>query len=201
VTNVAVSGNSILTAQEVEAASGVGGVNILWIRQADIVSRLKLLPPVESASSSLSLPNSVSIRVSERQPVAIWVKDDVPFLVDAEGLVLAARPADRELMVIRDTSPRPVGPGSRVDAQVVRTLPGLDRMLNAAFGAQDRRYEYAQDTGLTIIPTGQPRLLFGTSDDLEWKVSAVQSIVQHLQSSRAGAELIDVRFSDRAYYR
>jgi hypothetical protein len=176
-------------------------VNILWVRQDEIVNRLKLLPPIESASTSLTLPSSVSIRVSERQPAAVWVKEDVPFLVDAEGLVLAARPANRELMVVRDTSRRPVGPGSRVDAQVVRSLPGLDRMLNSAFGTQERRYEYAPELGLTVIPTGQPRLLFGTSDDLEWKVGAVQSIVQHLQSTRAGAELIDVRFSDRAYYR
>jgi hypothetical protein len=201
VARVSVAGNNILTAQDVEATAGVTGVNLLWVRPEEIVNRLKLLPPVDGASASLILPNSVSIRLREREPAAIWLKEDVPFLVDAEGLVLAARPTSRELMVVRDTSRRPVGPGSRVDAEVIRSLPSLDRMLNTAFGAQERRYEYAPDIGITVIPAGQPRIVFGTSDDLEWKVGAVQSIVQHLQSARAGAELIDVRFSDRAYYR
>jgi hypothetical protein len=46
-----------------------------------------------------------------------------------------------------------------------------------------------------------PRLILGGGDGLEAKVATIQTIVHYLQSERTSAEIIDVRFGDRPYYR
>jgi hypothetical protein len=162
---------------------------------------LRLLPPVESANVSLQLPDQLLIEVKEREPVAIWQAGDIPFLVDRDGLVLAARPADKPLMVVRDTSGQQLGPGSRVNADAVRGAAVADGLLSRTFGSQPRQYEYSAETGLNVVQAVGPRLILGGSDQLEWKVAAIQTIVRHLEATRGSAELIDVRFNDRPYFR
>jgi hypothetical protein len=196
-----VAGNRLLTAEELEAAASVGGRNLFWIRRSDVSQRLRLLPPVESAEVSLELPDQVLIQVKERDPVAIWLAGDIPFLVDRDGLVLAARPPSRPLMVVRDTGGQPLLPGDRVNADAVRSLGTVDDLLVRTFGPQPRQYEYAADSGLNVVQSVGPRLILGGGDNLQWKVAAIQSIVRHLETTRTAAELIDVRFSDRPYYR
>jgi hypothetical protein len=201
VSRVSVAGNRLLTAEELEATASVGGRNLFWIRRSDVSQRLRLLPPVESATVSLGLPDHVSIQVKERDPVAIWLAGEIPFLVDRDGLVLAARPAGQPLMVVRDTSNQPLSPGSRVSADAVRSVGIVDDLLSRTFGQQPRQYEYAADSGLNVVQSVGPRLILGNGDDLPWKVAAIRAIAGHLEATRTTAELIDVRFGDRPYYR
>ena len=201
ISGVSVGGNRVLTAGEIEAAASATGLNIFWVRRSELSQRLRLLPPVESADVSLELPGHLVIQVKEREPAAIWLAGGTPFLVDGDGLVLAARPPSRPLMVVQATSDEALMPGDRVNVDAVRSVATLDTLLTRAFGSQQRRFEYTPETGINVVQTAGPRLILGTGDELEWKVAAIQTIVRHLEATRAPAELIDVRFSDRPYYR
>lgn len=201
VSRVSVTGSRLLQPAEVEAAAAVDGLNLFWIRASDVDRRLRQLPPVESTEVALELPDAVLIRVKERQPVAIWQAGEVSFLVDRDGLILAAGATDQPLMVVRDTSGQPLTPGRRVDAAAVRGVGELDGRLRQSFGPQQRQYEYAQETGLNVVQNIGPRLIIGGGDNLDWKMAAIRTIVRYLESSRLSAELIDVRFGDRPYYR
>src|SRR5437016_2904089 len=77
------------------AAASATGLNIFWVRRSELSQRLRLLPPVESADVSLELPGHLVIQVKEREPAAICLAGGTPFLVDGDGLVLAARPPSR----------------------------------------------------------------------------------------------------------
>ena len=200
-TRVSVTGNRLLSAPEVEAAAAVTGLNLFWIRRADVDENLRLLPPVERADITVELPDHVFIQVKEREPVAIWQAGEAGFLVDRDGLLLAANPGDRPLMVVRDTSGQPLTPGSRISADAVRAVGELDTRLSQTFGAQQRQYEYSHETGLNVVQTIGPRLIIGAGDNLDWKMASIRTIVRHLESSHQSAELIDVRFGDRPYYR
>ena len=201
VSRVSVVGNQLMSAAEIEAAAGVTGLNLFWIRRSDVDQRLRLLPPVESAEISIELPDHVLIQLKERAPVAIWQAGETPFLVDRDGLVLAARPSEQPLMVVRDTSGQPVAPGTRVSADAVRGVGELDARLSDTFGSQQRQYEYSHESGLNVVQSVGPRLIVGGGDNLDWKVAAIRTIVRHLEANRRSAELIDVRFGDRPYYR
>jgi len=201
VSHVSVSGNRLLTDDEIEAVASAGGLNLFWVRRAEFRRRLRLLPPVESADISLELPDRLHVKVREREPAAIWQAGDTPFLVDHSGLVLAARPPEQPLSIIRDMTNQPLMPGSRVDADAVHSVASLDALLTRAIGPQARRYEFTAESGLNVVQPNGPRLVLGNGDDLEWKVSAIQSILRYLESSRASAQLIDARFGDRPYFR
>jgi hypothetical protein len=198
---VSIAGNRLMTAGELEAVASVSGVNLFWLRPAELGQRLRLLPPVESANVSLELPDHVLIEVKEREPVAIWLAGDTPFLVDRDGLLLAARPAARPLTMIRDVSNQALAPGSRVNVDAVRNISVLENLLAQTFGPQPRQYEYAHESGINVIQAIGPRLVIGATDDLEWKIGAIQAIVRHLEANRVSAQLIDVRFADRPYFR
>src|SRR4029079_9493523 len=53
---VSVTGNRLLTPEEVELAASPSGLNVFWIRRAKLGRRLQLLPPVESSWVALELP-------------------------------------------------------------------------------------------------------------------------------------------------
>lgn len=201
ITRVSVSGNRLLAGDELEQAAAVGSLNIFWVRRSELSQRLEQLPPIESALVSLELPDHLRIEVKERDPVAIWLTGDTPFLVDADGLVLAARSAGRPMLVIRDTASQTLTSGSRVNADVVRTVVKLEPLLTEALGARLRHYEYSPESGLNVLQEPGPRLILGNGDDLNWKVMAIQAITRHLESTRTKADLIDARFGDRPYFR
>jgi cell division protein FtsQ len=198
---VSVTGNRLLTPEEVELTASASGLNVFWIRRAELGRRLQLLPPVESAWVALELPDHVLIEVKEREPVAIWLTSNTPYLVDRDGLVLAARQPSKPLLMVHDPTDQALVPGDRVNAEAVRNIASIDGLLGATFGDQQRQYEYLPSTGMNVVQSVGPRLILGGADDLDWKMAALQTIVKHLQSERTNAELIDVRFRERPYYR
>jgi cell division protein FtsQ len=198
---VSVTGNRLLTSEEVERTASASGLNLFWVRRAELGQRLQLLPPVESAGVALELPDHLLIEIKEREPVAIWLTSETPFLVDRDGLVLAARQPSQPLMVVRDPTNRALVPGERVNTEAVRNVANIDGLLTTTFGEQQRQYEYLPSTGMNVVQSVGPRLVLGSADDLDGKMIALQTIVRYLQSERTAAELIDVRFRDRPYYR
>ena len=83
----------------------------------------------------------------------------------------------------------------------MRGVEGLDQLLSRTFGDQPRQYEFAAETGLNVTQQTGPRLVFGSGDGLETKVAVIETIVRYLEGERKSAEVIDVRFGDRPYYR
>jgi hypothetical protein len=139
--------------------------------------------------------------VKERDPVAIWQAGEVPFLVDTDGLILAARPSEKPLSTVIDTSNQTLMPGNRVNAGVIHSVGALDGLLSRTFGVQPRQYQYTAESGLNVVQSVGPRLILGGGDDIDTKIVAIQAMVGYLEANHTVAQLIDVRFGDRPYYR
>jgi cell division septal protein FtsQ len=198
---VSVAGNRLLTTSEIESAADANALNLFWVQRDELNQRLQQLPPVETAWISLELPDHLTIQVKEREPVAIWLAAATPFLVDSEGLVLSSRPSETPLLVVRDPTDSPVAPGERVQADAVRNVASLDAMLASSLGPQPRQYEFLPTTGLNVVQSKGPRLVLGSDDNLQPKITTVQLITRQLESERKTAALIDVRFREHPYYR
>lgn len=201
VARLTVVGNRLVAPGEVEALAALNGQNLFWLERSKIAQIVRQLPPVGQAEVVLELPDRVLIQLGEREPVAIWVTGDVPYLIDREGIVLAARPAPGPLPIVRDALNQPVAPGQRVPADPVRTATRLDGLLATEFGPRERQFVFAPDTGLQVIQAVGPRLIIGDGQQLEWKISTIRAVAGYLASTRTSAELIDVRFGDRPYFR
>jgi hypothetical protein len=97
------------------------GTNLFRLSTTTIEERIAELAPVRAATVSVSLPDTVVVRVEEREPVLAWHVGDRRLLVDAEGVVVAEEAIDgpqaQQLPIIDDRRFLSVvlRPGHRVD--------------------------------------------------------------------------------------
>jgi hypothetical protein len=91
-------------------------------------------------------------------------------------------------------------PGERVDPDAVRVARDVGMRLSA-LGLPGGQVEYRPSTGVALVAPGAPRVQLGFGDDLDAKLSAYLAIRRHLEQTRTSAQLIDVRFLERPYYR
>ncbi|HEY6415479.1 MAG TPA: FtsQ-type POTRA domain-containing protein, partial [Acidimicrobiales bacterium] len=158
-----------------------------------VAGRVEELAWVESARVDRSWPSTVRVRVTERVPVAVvQVTDDHAAVVDAAGWVIRIEPRSA------DALPGAAGPlmltgidgrvaeGERLDgdardalaiaATVAERMPGVVASVSTELDAE-------------LVAGGVVR--FGSTDDLDDKVTAVKTVLSDVDTSCL--ELLDVR--------
>jgi cell division protein FtsQ len=139
------------------------GEPLLGIDTAATRARLETLTWVEQASVVRMLPDSLYIRLIERQPLALWQREGRFSLIDRAGQVIeGATPAQwRQLRV-------PVGDGAPVHAArlfaLLSTEPALSERVVAATWVGERRWSLHLDNRTDVLlpeddPQGAWRLL------------------------------------------
>jgi len=89
-----ITGNNILTSDEIFQASGVEDLSIFWVNAKDVQERIEMMPGIKSAEVSVSLPARVSINVEERTPAVVWMINNEPQWVDTDGIFLDQKPSN-----------------------------------------------------------------------------------------------------------
>lgn len=199
VAGIHVTGHSLLDAEEVLDQLPVTGTNILALRTRSLERALRADPMIERAEVRTRLPNLVHVRIWERTPAAVWEAGGRQVVADADGLVLREGLALPLPIIHAAEGPAPE-PGERVDAAAVQMAQALAPRLDA-LRLSDARLEYRPAGGISIAAPGAPRVALGFAQDLDAKLTAYLSIRSHLERTGARAELIDVRFLERPYYR
>jgi hypothetical protein len=194
----------------------VKGSNVFWIDRAEVAERLRRLPLVARVEVNLTLPDSVDVAIEERQPAAFWVNGDRSYLVDREGVILklvdaeaqqaracAGQPCDPRLAALPSVAQlddQPLAAGDRVDARALAISARLGALLPGV-GVQPLGFEWSREFGLEVPTRDGWRARFDTASDVDRQVRALTTIRDHLASTRSAAQVIDVRFGDRPYYR
>jgi hypothetical protein len=216
VRSIHVQGNVLLSQSEVETAAAVTGANVFWVDRAQVAARLRALPLVQRAEINAMLPDTVQVSIVERQPAAFWVSGDRSYLVDREGVILkavdaetqqaracAGQPCDPRLAplpTVAQLDGQPLMPGDRVDASALATSARLATLLPAV-GVQPLAFEWTPDFGLEVPTRDGWRARFDDAGNVEQQVASLRSIRDEIARTSASAELIDVRFGDRPYFR
>ncbi len=90
VEQVTLVGRKHADAKEIKAALDIKqGAPILAMKLDDIKTRLLAIPEVKSVIISRTLPNQLTVAITERRPAAWWQVGGVQKLIDAEGAVLS----------------------------------------------------------------------------------------------------------------
>jgi hypothetical protein len=213
---VRVTGNVLLNSEEVENAAAIARINIFWLNRAEVAARVGKLPLVQHVDISTALPDTVEIRIDERQPIGFWTSGDQTYLVDGEGVILkpvdgeteqaracAGQPCDPRLAAlpsVAQTEAQSLTPGDRVDANALWTSARLASLLPAV-GVQPVSFDWSPQTGLEVPTRDGWRARFDESGDIDRQVAALRSARDELSRARTTAQLIDVRYGDRPYYR
>ncbi len=136
------------------------GDPILAVDLAEARERLEGLPWVSSAAVERRLPDILYIRLTERQPMAIWQHDRKFTVIDREGRPLAdatemARRGNQRV----DTLPHVVG--ANAPMQVSKLLAALDKVPSvrekvvAATWVGDRRWDLKLGNNVVVkLPEG-----------------------------------------------
>lgn len=135
---------------DVLAAIGAArGMPILAIDPAAAKARLEQLPWIKAASVERRLPGTVFVRLSEREPVALWQREGRLQPVDRDGKVIAAADVERfgHLLIV-------VGAGAPTHAPdliaMLATEPEIAERVSAAVRIGNRRWNLQLDNGIEL---------------------------------------------------
>ena len=205
-----VRGNDLVSADEIVTALPAAGTNIFTVRSSRVERALEAIPAIERSDVSLVLPSTVRVTVHERKPRAVWEAGGRQALIDADGLVLVdiadlkpgspLQSAPSTLPSVRAPDGPFVGLGDRIDPGVVLLAESIVPHLEIA-GVAGGQVEYHPSTGVTLVAPGAPRVILGFGDNIDAKLTAYRAIRSHLEQTHTTAQLIDVRFLERPYYR
>lgn len=189
-----IEGTNLLTAAEVYMLADIDGWHIFWIRPDEVEARLLNEPTIKQAEVSVGLPNRVTIRIEERQPLAVWQSNGESYFVDEEGVLFRLRGDASEALVIRDMRDVPVQPGMQVDPEAVRTVVELHTLL-----PERRAFDWRPAAGVSFIAEGGWEVRFGDRHDLAWKVAVYRKFAETL-ATQENIAVLDLTVPERPFY-
>jgi cell division protein FtsQ len=206
VDRILVRGNERLSKGEVLAVlSGLRGQNLIWTDLDVWRRRLLASPWVRDAALRRSLPSTVDVVISERQPMGIGrVKGDL-YLVDERGVIIdqyGPHYADLDLPIVDGLSAVP-GDGSMTDearaelaARViaaVRGQPAIARRLSQIDVSDRHNASVMLNEDPAVIQLGEDQFLARLQSYLELAPTLHERIAQ--------IDSVDLRFDERIYVR
>ncbi len=190
-----VSGNSLVTAEEVFQRSDIEGYSIFFIDPVQIEERIRAIPDVREATVQASLPNVLVIEVQERQARAIWQTGDDRYGVDDEGTAVSLRGDAEPSIVITDLDSTPLELGAQVNLEAVTAAETFHSLLPGT-----TEFGYSQEQGISYVDQHGWRVYLGSGQDAQLKVAVVEALATQLESQAAVVETIDVRFPESPLY-
>ncbi len=150
VNNVAVQGRGRTSGDAILSALGATrGTPMLEISPAAAKARLEALPWIRSASVERLLPDTLFVRVTERQPLALWQRKGKLELIDREGEVVAVPSLDEFadlVILVGDDAPK----AASALLEMLATEPALQTHVSAAVRIGGRRWNLKLDNGIDV---------------------------------------------------
>ncbi len=174
VRSVQVAGIERLDAAQVERVARVPrGDSLALLDTASIEARIRTLAPVADVDVSRTFPNTVTISITERAPVAVLDTPAGRKLVDAEGVAYASagESALKKFLVVTSTNPQL----SAADLQQILTmLSALPEQL------RDKVEKVEADTvqDMTVRLKDDRSIVWGGPDQPEFKTRVLDVLLR-----------------------
>jgi cell division protein FtsQ len=193
---VRILGAPNIPSSTVIAAAGLrGDPPLVDLNPSSIATRVERLPWVLTADVHIAWPSTVSIRVTERIPVAQILVPGSPGTYassDVSGRILEVGPRSPSLPVVVPSVGQPGVPGS--------SLPVADRSLLEVAGALPESMvgettEIADSSlGAVVVLSDHITAIVGGSGSLEQKFVSLATVLAH--GALQGVAAIDLRVAD-----
>ncbi len=196
---IAVSGNRRTSAQEIAQATGLRrGAPLPKISLRDIRDRVSSLPWVKAVDLRRDFFHTLSIRITEREPVARAYRPDGACALLAEGGVMVAPACDPEWggLIRLDGA---VFTGGEAGATLVEPQVGalVETIRSASWaGAHVQGVDVSDGDAVELKSDTGIRILLGPLRTSLDRVNALESLCRELDPE--GYELIDLRFGGEA---
>ncbi len=202
-----ITGNQRVSADEINGVLGSAGQPIFTLLPADMESRLRInYPELASVKVAVSLPNTITVNVVERQPIILWQQNGGYTWIDASGVAFRPRGvADNLISVTALAAPAPGLPST---SDQLSPIPYLSMDLLkavktlAASLPSGTAMIYDPRNGLGWDDGRGWQVFFGSNaKDMALKLQVYQSLVTSLASRGITPAFISVQYVNAPYYR
>jgi cell division protein FtsQ len=204
---IIVRGNERLSQGAVLAVlNGLRGESLVWTDLDRWRKRLMASPWVRDAALRRSLPSTVEVVVSEREPIGIGRINTELYLVDERGVIIdqyGPQYADLDLPIIDGLAAAPNGGGSLTDegradlaARViaaVKSKPNVARRLS--------QVDVSDLHNASVILSGDPAVIQLGEDQFLTRLQGYLDLAPTLRERVGDIDSVDLRFDDRIYVR
>lgn len=189
---IAVSGNRVVTAEQILAAAAIDPQRNLWLQNPRAVTtRVEAIPYVDGAWLHRRLPADATIVVTERVPLAFVRADGEAMIIDRTLRVLSVEAAPPSLPRIETHLVSSLDPGSTVASPAVRALV-VDLLALRRAGVDVRAIGFDRYGGLVATRADGVQILLGDDDDLPGKLTLLGPIEKQTAGGRP-LRAIDLR--------
>lgn len=188
VRDIEVDGRRYTERGELFAALGTSdGAPILAFNPVDALARVQQLPWVASATIERRLPDSVVVRLVERQPIARWQHDNKTVVIDRDG-----NPLPRAKPELFAKLPLLVGADAPQHAEefldTLGEFPALAANMKAAVRVGDRRWDLYLPPNLVVkLP----------ENDMKAALARLVGLINDEKVLERNLVAIDLRLPDR----
>ena len=181
------------SAREVIEALDIGsGTNILRLSTDEIQAQVEDLPWVKHVSVSRVLPDTLRIKIKEREAAMVLSMGAADWIVDESGRVLAAgRDAGLPVLAVTDVEGIEIGMDLEADQlvgalSVYRSLSnGVQRKIAAILAPTPER--------ITLVLADGSQVRYGSAELLAAKSNVLTSLLRRLARDGTTATYIDLR--------
>lgn len=196
-----------------QAIEALRGRNILWlsVTHPDRMIRQKQ-PSLKQIQILRGIPDTLRVKLIEREPALIWQTGDSWYTLDATGFVFAKSPLNKKedgsfdlpatnLPILVDKTNLPVKMASYIIRPTfIVFVNDLRRRLPEEFNLQLARLEISETTySLTAVTDAGWSILFHTGRQLDPQLRTLAKVLESKRSEIK--EYIDVRVGGWVYYK
>lgn len=207
VNNAQVTGNQRISDDEINSVLGLNGFPVFLLTPEHIQDQvLRNYPELASVNVTVSLPNIVTVFVTERQPLILWQQESGYTWVDETGTAFRPRGEAQGLIVVQalgeppvitDPNGDPMVPAQYLSEESVKAIIAL-----APHVPVGSPILYHPITGLSWADLRGWQAVFGTSgNDIEIKIRVYQALVDWLAQRNIQPNLINVAYPKAPFYR
>lgn len=202
-----ISGNQHLSAEELNAALGIGHTQIFWLDPAELEQRLRLnLPELLEARVNIGLPNTISVQVRERTPVIVWNQEGGYTWIDSDGVAFRPRGVAEGVITVQaqsapetDATPPsdPLAPHPYISPDLVQAILALAPHVPAG-----EAILYDAGHGLGWADGRGWQAFFGQeSRDMALRLRIYDSLIQTFNTQGIQPAFVSVQYPSAPYYR
>ena len=202
--DIVVGGNHRMpTADVLAALDGLRGEHIVWTDLDRWRDRLLATPWVRDVTFRRSLPSTIEVEVTEREPLGIGRRQGHLFLMDERGQAIddyGPHYADLDLPMIDG-----LDASAPSDADGLRTALAA-RLLSAvaakpAIAARLSQVDVSDPHNASVILTDDSAVIFVGEDRFLPRLESYMDLAAALRERVADIDYVDLRFDERIYVR
>ncbi|MBE7043517.1 MAG: FtsQ-type POTRA domain-containing protein [Ruminococcaceae bacterium] len=205
---VNITGNSRVSVQEIEAASGItSGSNIFHVKLNSVRRRIEEISYVHSVRVKREFPNQISIEIEESEPIAAAPYMGNYVLIDVYGKTLEQETPEKleklpEIVILTGLEIKNFELGQKIIVKNERNLQivleSLSELVHNSLIGNTNEIDLTNEDGVVYKMNDQKlTVLMGDASDLPYRVKFLKEIMDKLGGTPRG--VIDFTAKDPTY--